>query len=177
MSNPGPLAARQVDTARAAAAAVTVDYEVLPSPVSVRDALAAGSCQVRPRPSVVVVLGLLLPPRTGCSPVSPSFPIKSTSTLESQAALATVDEGGQLLVQSSTQHPSETQEVLTHVLNRPLHEVTVQSLRMGGGFGGKEMPSHGFAAIAALGTLLTGRPARVRSPRNRCGLCLKVRPR
>ncbi|ALO67501.1 hypothetical protein AS189_14635 [Arthrobacter alpinus] len=91
--------------------------------------------------------------------------------------MATVDEGGQLLVQSSTQHPSETQEVLTHVLNRPLHEVTVQSLRMGGGFGGKEMPSHGFAAIAALGTLLTGRPARVRSPRNGCGLCLKVRPR
>ena len=42
------------------------------------------------------------------------------------------------------------------------HEVTVQCLRMGGGFGGKEMQPHGFAAIAALGATLTGRPVRVR---------------
>ena len=42
------------------------------------------------------------------------------------------------------------------------HEVTVQCLRMGGGFGGKEMQPHGFAAIAALGATLTGRPVRLR---------------
>jgi xanthine dehydrogenase large subunit len=33
---------------------------------------------------------------------------------------------------------------------------------MGGGFGGKEMQPHGFAAIAALGAILTGRPVRLR---------------
>ena len=33
---------------------------------------------------------------------------------------------------------------------------------MGGGFGGKEMQPHGFAAIAALGAMLTGRPVRLR---------------
>src|SRR5215204_965865 len=33
---------------------------------------------------------------------------------------------------------------------------------MGGGFGGKEMQPHGFAAIAALGATITGRPVRVR---------------
>jgi xanthine dehydrogenase large subunit len=38
----------------------------------------------------------------------------------------------------------------------------VQCLRMGGGFGGKEMQPHGLAAIAALGSSLTGRPVRVR---------------
>lgn len=42
------------------------------------------------------------------------------------------------------------------------HEVTVQCLRMGGGFGGKEMQPHGLAAIAALGATLTGRPVRLR---------------
>ena len=42
------------------------------------------------------------------------------------------------------------------------HAVTVQCLRMGGGFGGKEMQPHGFAAIAALGATLTGRPVRLR---------------
>ena len=38
----------------------------------------------------------------------------------------------------------------------------MQCLRMGGGFGGKEMQPHGFAAIAALGATLTGRPVRLR---------------
>jgi xanthine dehydrogenase large subunit len=33
---------------------------------------------------------------------------------------------------------------------------------MGGGFGGKEMQPHGYAAIAALGATLTGRPVRLR---------------
>ena len=38
----------------------------------------------------------------------------------------------------------------------------MQCLRMGGGFGGKEMQPHGYAAIAALGARLTGRPVRLR---------------
>ena len=67
-----------------------------------------------------------------------------------------------MFVQSSTQHPSETQEIVAHVLGRGSHEVTVQCLRMGGGFGGKEMQPHGYAAIAALGATLTGRPVRLR---------------
>ena len=71
--------------------------------------------------------------------------------LETNAALALVDEAGQLFVQSSTQHPSETQEIVAHVLGLHSHEVTVQCLRLGGGFGGKEMQPHGFAAVAALG--------------------------
>ena len=82
--------------------------------------------------------------------------------LETNAALAHVDENGQVFVQSSTQHPSETQEIIAHVLGLHNHDVTVQCLRMGGGFGGKEMQPHGYAAIAALGATLTGRPVRLR---------------
>ena len=82
--------------------------------------------------------------------------------LETHCALAHVDESGQVFVQSSTQHPSETQEIVAHVLGLHSHEVTVQCLRMGGGFGGKEMQPHGFAAVAALGSILTGRPVRLR---------------
>ena len=85
--------------------------------------------------------------------------------LETHCALAHVDEAEQVFVQSSTQHPSETQEIVAHVLGRPSHEVTVQCLRMGGGFGGKEMQPHGFAAVAALGATLTGRPVRLRLTR------------
>ena len=82
--------------------------------------------------------------------------------LETHCSLAHVDEAGQVFVQSSTQHPSETQEIVAHVLGRHNHDVTVQCLRMGGGFGGKEMQPHGYAAIAALGATLTGRPVRLR---------------
>ncbi len=51
------------------------------------------------------------------------------------------------------------------MLGLPSHAVTVQCLRMGGGFGGKEMQPHGLAAIAALGATLTGRPVRIRLTR------------
>ena len=82
--------------------------------------------------------------------------------LETKAALALVDENGQIFVQSSTQHPSETQDIVAHVLGLPAHEVTVQCLRMGGGFGGKEFQPHGLAAVAALGATLTGHPVSLR---------------
>ena len=68
-------------------------------------------------------------------------------------------------MQSSTQHPTETQEIVAHVLGLASNAVTVQCLRMGGGFGGKEMQPHGLAAIAALGATLTGRPVRLRLSR------------
>jgi xanthine dehydrogenase large subunit len=87
--------------------------------------------------------------------------------LETQAAIADVDEAGSVLVQSSTQHPSETQEIVARVLGLPRHEVVVQSLRMGGAFGGKEVQANAWAAVAALGVVKTGRPVRVRLDRMR----------
>jgi xanthine dehydrogenase large subunit len=68
-------------------------------------------------------------------------------------------------LQSSTQHPAETQEVVARVLGVPRHDVTVECLRMGGAFGGKEVQANTWAAIAALGALKTRRPVRVRLPR------------
>lgn len=85
--------------------------------------------------------------------------------LETHASLASIDDDGQVFVQCSTQHPTETQEIVAHVLGLSSHQVTVQCLRMGGGFGGKEMQPHGYAAVAALGATLTGRPVRVRLTR------------
>jgi xanthine dehydrogenase large subunit len=85
--------------------------------------------------------------------------------LETQAALALVDESGALLVHSSTQHPTETQEIVARVLGVAKHEVTVQCLRMGGAFGGKETQANAWAAIAALGARKLQRPVRVRLTR------------
>ncbi|MFF3209465.1 xanthine dehydrogenase molybdopterin binding subunit [Streptomyces sp. NPDC002886] len=151
-----------VEAARLGAAAVEVELDEQPSVITLREAIESESFHgARPRmetgdvdagfeDSAHVFTGEF------------QFSDQEHFYLETHAALALLDENGQMFVQSSTQHPSETQEIVAHVLGLHSHEVTVQCLRMGGGFGGKEMQPHGFAAVAALGAKLTGRPVRVR---------------
>src|SRR4051794_32157953 len=81
--------------------------------------------------------------------------------LESQAAVAYPGEFDQLTVHSSTQNPSEVQEVIAHLLGLPNNKVVVLTKRMGGGFGGKECQATHPAAMAALVALKTKRPARI----------------
>jgi xanthine dehydrogenase large subunit len=154
--------AETLEAARLGAAAVEVEYEPLPSLVTVREAIAAGNFQGigRHLESGDVEAALASAPHVFSGEFE--FAGQEHFYLETNSALALVDEGGQIFVQSSTQHPSETQEIIAHVLGVASHAVTVQCLRMGGGFGGKEMQPHGFAAIAALGATLTGRPVRLR---------------
>ncbi|NEB19947.1 xanthine dehydrogenase molybdopterin binding subunit [Streptomyces coelicoflavus] len=151
-----------LEAARIGAAAVEVDLEELPSVITLQDAIAADSYHgARP----VMTHGDVDAGFADSAHVFTGefqFSGQEHFYLETHAALAQVDENGQVFIQSSTQHPSETQEIVAHVLGVPAHEVTVQCLRMGGGFGGKEMQPHGFAAVAALGAKLTGRPVRFR---------------
>ncbi|MGW4570448.1 xanthine dehydrogenase molybdopterin binding subunit [Streptomyces tendae] len=151
-----------LEAARIGAAAVEVDLEELPSLITLQDAIAADSYHgARP----VMTHGDVDAGFADAAHVFTGefqFSGQEHFYLETHAALAQVDENGQVFIQSSTQHPSETQEIVSHVLGVPAHEVTVQCLRMGGGFGGKEMQPHGFAAVAALGAKLTGRPVRFR---------------
>jgi len=154
-----------VESARLGSEAVEVDYEPLPSLISIREAIDAGSFQGG-QPQLErgdVEAGLAASDHVFSGEIE--FAGQEHFYLETHCSLAQVDEAGQVFVQSSTQHPSETQEIVAHVLGLRSHQVTVQCLRMGGGFGGKEMQPHGFAAIAALGATLTGRPVRLRLTR------------
>jgi xanthine dehydrogenase large subunit len=81
--------------------------------------------------------------------------------LESQAAIVYPGEHGQLTVHSSTQNPTEVQEVIAHLLGLSMHEVVVLTKRMGGGFGGKECQATHPAVMAALVAQKTKRPARL----------------
>ncbi len=151
-----------LEAARLGAQAVEVEVEPLASYVTVGEAIVAHSFQGG-QPQVArgdVDRALAEADRVFSGEFE--FSGQEHFYLETHAALAHVDEAGQVFVQSSTQHPSETQEIVAHVLGRHNSEVTVQCLRMGGGFGGKEMQPHGFAAIASLGAILTGRPVRLR---------------
>jgi xanthine dehydrogenase large subunit len=85
--------------------------------------------------------------------------------LEGQIALAIPGEEEEMLVHSSTQHPTEAQHIVARVLGVPYHCVTVQCRRMGGAFGGKESNASWIAAAAAAAARLTGRPVKLRLPR------------
>ena len=154
--------AETLEAARLGGEAVAVGYEVLHALVTIAEAIEANSFQGG-RPTLErgdVEAGLAASTHVFHGEVDLGG--QEHLYLETHASLAQVDEAGQVFVQSSTQHPSETQEIVAHVLGLRSHEVTVQCLRMGGAFGGKEMQPHGYAAIAALGATLTGRPVRVR---------------
>ncbi len=154
--------AETLEAARLGAAAVEVELDERPSLITLQDAMAAESFHgARP----VMLTGDVDAGFADSAHVFTGefqFSDQEHFYLETHAALAYIDEAEQVFVQSSTQHPSETQEIVAHVLGLHSHEVTVQCLRMGGGFGGKEMQPHGFAAVAALGAKLTGRPVRLR---------------
>ncbi|MDL9979497.1 xanthine dehydrogenase molybdopterin binding subunit [Microbacterium sp. ASV49] len=150
------------EAARLGAAAVAVEYEPLPSLITVRDAIEAGSYQGIARTVERGDAAAALKTSAHVFEGVTEFGGQEHFYLETQASLAVRDSEGQYFIQCSTQHPSETQEIVAHVLGISSSEVTVQVLRMGGGFGGKEMQPHGYAAIAALGAKLTGRPVRLR---------------
>lgn len=155
-----------LEAAKAGAKSVTVDYEALESLITIKDAMAANSFHgIQPE----IAKG---DPEGAFAQAAHvfegdfEFAGQEHFYLETQNSLALVDENGQIMIHCSTQHPTETQDIVSHVLGIDANEVTVQVLRMGGGFGGKEMQPHGYAALAALGAVLTGRPVRVRLDRS-----------
>jgi xanthine dehydrogenase large subunit len=86
--------------------------------------------------------------------------------LESHIALAIPGEDDEVALWSSTQHPSEIQHIVGHVLDIPSHAITVNVRRMGGGFGGKETQGNQFAALAALAAKKLNRAIKFRPDRD-----------
>ncbi|MCE8515677.1 xanthine dehydrogenase molybdopterin binding subunit [Ruegeria pomeroyi] len=86
--------------------------------------------------------------------------------LEGQAALALPGEGGDMLVHSSTQHPTEIQHKVAEALGVPMHAVRVETRRMGGGFGGKESQGNALAVACAVAARATGRACKMRYDRD-----------
>jgi xanthine dehydrogenase large subunit len=86
--------------------------------------------------------------------------------LEGQIALAIPGEDEDITVWSSTQHPSEVQHMVSHVLGCAQHAVTVNTRRMGGGFGGKETQGNLFACLAAVAAKKLNRAVKFRPDRD-----------
>jgi xanthine dehydrogenase large subunit len=153
-----------LDAAQRGAACVRVDYEPLPAIVTIQQAIEAGSFLTD---VIRLSRGDISTIDSSALRIDGELSIGGQEHfyLETQAAVAWVDETGGITAHSSTQHPSETQEIIARVLGLTRNQVTVECLRMGGAFGGKEVQANAWAAIAALGAWKTGRPVRVRLTR------------
>lgn len=86
--------------------------------------------------------------------------------LEGHIAMAVPGEDDEVTVFSSTQHPTEIQHMVGHVLGTSANAVNVQVRRMGGGFGGKETQGSLFAAVAALAAKKHNRAIKIRPDRD-----------
>ncbi len=86
--------------------------------------------------------------------------------LEGQIAAALPQEGGDMVIHASTQHPSEIQHKVAHALHLPMSAVRVEVRRMGGGFGGKESQGNHLAIACAMAARATGRPCKMRYDRD-----------
>jgi xanthine dehydrogenase large subunit len=160
------IVAEDEQRARAAAACVVVEYEPLAPILSVDDAIAAEAFH---GPPARVARGDAASALAG-SPPRVAGEVRMGGQdhfyLETQASWASIDSEGLVQVSSSTQHPTETQIIVARVLGIPAHRVVCKSLRMGGGFGGKETQANPYAAIAALAAWITRRPVRIKLARS-----------
>jgi xanthine dehydrogenase large subunit len=159
------VAATSVERARRAARLARVEYEVLDPVVTIEQALEKQQFVV---PSVKCERGNIgglpravhrLKGRLRCGGQEHFY-------LEGQVAFAIPGERGEMLVHSSTQHPSEVQHLVAAALGLPDAAVTVELRRMGGGFGGKETQAAVYAVGAALLARATGWPVKFRADRD-----------
>jgi xanthine dehydrogenase large subunit len=160
------IAALSLDQARAAAKLVDVEYEVLPAVLTVEEALKNESYV---SPVQTMARGEL---DTGFKDSKHRLKGEFRAGgqdhfyLEGQIALATPGDSGDIHVLSSTQHPTEIQHGVAHLLGIPFSAVTAEVRRMGGGFGGKESQATLIAGIAAVLAMKTKRPVKLRLPRD-----------
>jgi xanthine dehydrogenase large subunit len=160
------VAAQTLDQARAAAKLVKVDYEPVPPVLTIEEAiekdLYVSPPQLMSRGDVEAGFKAATHRIAGdlhCGGQDHFY-------LEGQIALAIPGDGGDFQVFSSTQHPTEVQHGVAHLLGLPFNAVTVEVRRMGGAFGGKESQATIIAGVAAVLAWKTKRPIKLRLPRD-----------
>jgi len=160
------VAAGSIAQARGAAARVRIEFEVLPAIVTIDEALAAKT----------TVLPTQVMARGDAQAALERAPLRLRGRidvggqehfyLEGQVAMAIPGEDGDMLVHSSTQHPTEVQHLVARSLKLSDHSVICETRRMGGAFGGKESQASLIACVAALLAQRTKRPVKLRLDRD-----------
>ncbi|MDG2451261.1 MAG: xanthine dehydrogenase molybdopterin binding subunit [Paracoccaceae bacterium] len=153
--------------ARHAAAKAKASFDALPAILTIDDALAVDS-RFEDVPRIYEKGALEDGFAAGSHRINGSFEMGGQEHfyLEGQAALAMPQENGDMVIQSSTQHPTEIQHKVAHAIGVPMHGVRVEIRRMGGGFGGKESQGNALAVACAVAARHTGAPCKMRYDRD-----------
>lgn len=146
---------------RMAAKLIKVDYEELPIIVDPREAQAKGKLIMPPRS---FKLGNTAEAWSQCEHI-----IEGRSDvngqehlyIETQGAYARPKEDGSIIISSSTQGPTAVQRMVTQVLGIPMHKIEIDTVRLGGGFGGKEDQATPWAVMVALAAQHLHKPVKM----------------
>ena len=155
------------DAARRAARLAQVDYEDLPHVLDPEAARQAGMEYVTP-PLTLKRGAARDAMARAAHRIKGKFRIggQDHMYLEGHIAFAIPGEDEDVTVHSSTQHPTEAQHMVAHVLGVPSNAVTINVRRMGGGFGGKETQMNLFCAVAAVAAKKWNRAVKIRPDRD-----------
>ena len=159
------VAATSMELARKAVLKAKVFYQELKPIITIDDALKKNSLLFEPRvikkgnPSQKILKSK--------NRLSGKFTTGSQEHfyLEGQVSLVVPKEDNSFLVYSSTQHPSETQQILAKMLKQKSNSIDVLVRRIGGGFGGKET-NFITSAICCLLSYKTRKPIKLRLDRD-----------
>ena len=159
------VAATSMEFARKAVLKAKISYQELKPVITIKDALKKNSLLFDPRiikkgnPSQKI--------NNSKNKLKGNFTTGSQEHfyLEGQVALVIPKEDNNFLIYSSTQHPSETQQILAKMLNQKSNSIDVLVRRIGGGFGGKET-NFITAAICCLLSHKTKKPIKLRLDRD-----------
>jgi len=160
------VAAESRDAARRACLLADLDIEELPAILDIEDAMQAKAFVAEPHvmrrgePDTALAASLHRLKGELHTGGQDHF------YLEGQASMAIPQEDGDMLIVSSSQHPSELQHLIAQMLGKPDNAVTVEVRRMGGAFGGKETQAAQWAMLAALLARKTGRATKIRLDRD-----------
>ncbi len=159
------VAATSMEFARKAVLKAKVSYQELKPVITIEEALKKNSLLFKPRiikkgnPSQKILKSK--------NKLSGKFTTGSQEHfyLEGQVSLVVPKEDNNFLVYSSTQHPSETQQIIAKMLNQKSNSIDVLVRRIGGGFGGKET-NFITSAICCLLSHKTKKPIKLRLDRD-----------
>jgi xanthine dehydrogenase large subunit len=163
-----PLAlvvATTLDAARHAAERAAIEIDEEPAILGIESALAAKAYVQAPQTLLRGDPDAIL--KSAPHRLSAEFSVGGQEHfyLEGQVAFALPGEDGDIVVHSSTQHPTEVQHISARLLGCDFNRVTAMVRRLGGGFGGKESNASWVAGAAALAAHRTARPVKLRLPR------------
>jgi putative selenate reductase molybdopterin-binding subunit len=169
------VAAESARLAVEALSLIAVDYEVLPSVLSLDAALAPGAPVVHDEADAEGIwdaahnLAAAVDIAVGDAPAAFAACAEVVETtcetqyaqhapLETHVCQSYLDDNGRLVLHTSTQVPFHVRRIIARILDLPIHRIRVVKPRIGGGFGVKQEVL--VEDVCALVTMRTGRPAR-----------------